>query len=114
MATITQTGQRATRAAGYDQTPEEATDLDGYTEMAVQCRADNYVSGGTTFYVELLDALRNRETDYQVLATFEFAASGSSRAYLTDFARFVRSRGYFATGNGTSYVEPEVLLVPKK
>ncbi len=113
MATITQTGQRRTTGKGFSQTPEEATDLDGYKELVIEARADNYATGGSTLVVELFYRTGQCDSDYKALVKFEFTASGSSRATVTEYGRYLRTKGYYANANSTSDAYAEVLVVPK-
>jgi hypothetical protein len=101
--------------AGHRFELSEALDLDGSRELALQCEVTNHA--GSTLTVTLGQALRNTLPDYTSLIAFVApAASGaSSRAYVTEFERFLLPVLDFAdpsnTANSASVL---MLVVPKK
>jgi hypothetical protein len=97
---------------------EEATDLDGFKELALYLNVQDVSNGGSTLDVDVWHSARNRAADYFSLAKFGNVTSAySSWAYVsantTAFMRFLRVEAAWRTGNTTTTANAEVLVVPK-
>ena len=101
--------------AGFRMRLEKALDLDGYKELAMQCEVTSHA--GSTLTVTLAEALVNQAGDYASLISFTAnAASGtSSRAYKTQFERFVIGKVDFSDPSNTANAATvRVNVVPKR
>ena len=100
---------------GLRQTPDQATDLDGYKEVALQLNVQNVTHGGGSLAVRLAHALRNRASDYTELVSWSGITTGyTSFRYDSEFYRYLMVKAEWNGAGATSQADVEVLAVPKK
>lgn len=97
----------------FRQSTDQVTDADGYKELALYCNVSNLTNGGSTLTVELVHAARNENEDYFALWSETFTTAETTVAYIDNFARYLRTKVSWATGNSTTTADVELLVVPK-
>ncbi len=98
----------------FRQTPEQATDVDGYEKLAMFLKIANVTNGGSTLALEIAHAARNTNDDYLTLYSDNNITSATSTAlYEDNFLRFLRVKAYWKTANSTTTADVELLVVPK-